>query len=211
MKRITALLLALVMCFALCACGSTPDPNLKEEDLSGTWSPSLWFLSTQLKLNSDGTYDYGEEKGTFGVLINNVTLSPRHSNANHDYVYSEGYLYSTRFSFDEDEEYGRAFSPDENGMASQKFSCNLGDGLMFDPALVENSIELTLYNDGTFSIFTSVFRYSSSLGYYFNDKPFTTYKGTYKYTAPILTLTYDETDYPLIVKDGVIYFLTFSK
>ena len=163
MKRITALLLALVMCFALCACGSTPDPNLKEEDLAGTWSPSLWFLSTQLKLNSDGTYDYGEEKGTFGVLINNVTLSPRHSNANHDYVYSEGYLYSTRFSFDEDEEYGRAFSPDENGMASQKFSCNLGDGLMFDPALVENSIELTLYNDGTFSIFTSVFRYSSSL------------------------------------------------
>ena len=79
MKRITALLLALVMCFALCACGSTPDPNLKEEDLAGTWSPSLWFLSTQLKLNSDGTYDYGEEKGTFGVLINNVTLSPRHS------------------------------------------------------------------------------------------------------------------------------------
>ena len=70
MKRITALLLALVMCFALCACGSTPDPNLKEEDLAGTWSPSLWFLSTQLKLNSDGTYDYGEEKGTFGVLIN---------------------------------------------------------------------------------------------------------------------------------------------
>lgn len=63
MKRITALLLALVMCFALCACGSTPDPNLKEEDLAGTWSPSLWFLSTQLKLNSDGTYDYGEEKG----------------------------------------------------------------------------------------------------------------------------------------------------
>lgn len=50
-----------------------------------------------------------------------------------------------------------------------------------------------------------------ALGYYFNDKPFTTYKGTYKYTAPILTLTYDETDYPLIVKDGVIYFLTFSK
>ena len=49
------------------------------------------------------------------------------------------------------------------------------------------------------------------IGYYFNDKPFTTYKGTYKYTAPILTLTYDETDYPLIVKDGVIYFLTFSK
>lgn len=81
MKRITALLLALVMCFALCACGSTPDPNLKEEDLAGTWSPSLWFLSTQLKLNSDGTYDYGEEKGTFGVLINNVTLSPRHSNS----------------------------------------------------------------------------------------------------------------------------------
>lgn len=145
------------------------------------------------------------------IISNNVTLSPRHSNANHDYVYSEGYLYSTRFSFDEDEEYGRAFSPDENGMASQKFSCNLGDGLMFDPALVENSIELTLYNDGTFSIFTSVFRYSSGLGYYFNDKPFTTYKGTYKYTAPILTLTYDETDYPLIVKDGVIYFLTFSK
>ena len=53
MKRITALLLALVMCFALCACGSTPDPNLKEEDLAGTWSPSLWFLSTQLKLAED--------------------------------------------------------------------------------------------------------------------------------------------------------------
>ena len=51
--------------------------------------------------NSSSSVSY-----THLVLINNVTLSPRHSNANHDYVYSEGYLYSTRFSFDEDEEYG---------------------------------------------------------------------------------------------------------
>ena len=46
---------------------------------------------------------------------------------------------------------------------------------------------------------------------YFNDKPFNTYEGTYKYNDSILTLTYEGVDYPLVVIDGTIYYITYSK
>jgi hypothetical protein len=108
-------------------------------------------------------------------------------------------------------DYGLGFSPDENGMTEQRFNINLSEGTRFDEAVEANSIDLKLKKDGTFEIFISVFRYSKSLGYYFNDKPWNTYTGTYKYQDSILTLTYEGVDYPLVVLNGTIYYITYSK
>ena len=214
MKKIIAMLLAMTMCVSLAACGGNSREVLKAEDLAGTWSQSFWFFPTDLVINSDSTYDYGKEKGTYGIseTDNTVVLEPRFGDrTDAAYKYFNGYLYCTTRSFAKDMEYGRPFTPDENGRTNQEFIVNLGDGLEFDPAAVANSIEFKLNDDGTFYIFTSVFRYSSSLGYYFNDKPFNTYEGTYKYQDSVLTLTYEGNDYPLVVEDGVIYYMTYSK
>ena len=237
MKRFLSLLFVLVMCLTLCACGGgspsdetiTPNtsedatvieteiettPELKAEDLTGTWSQSLWFLPTDLVINSNSTYDYGDVKGTFKISGTNdgIMLNPRYGESSDtNYRYYNGYLYSTSRSFAKDTEYGLPFTPDENGYTNQEFEINLSGSMKFDPDQVANSIELTLKKDGKFSIFTSVLRYSSSLGYYFNDKPFNTYEGTYKYQDSILTLTYNGVDYPLVVVNGVIYFITYSK
>lgn len=231
MKKVISLALVLVMC--LCACqngNSAPDSDVNTEsidttetatvqkmnveDLTGTWSQSLWFFTTKMALNDNTTYDYGEEKGTFSVseIDNIVKLSPRFgSNGYTDYKYLNGYLYATKASFAKDMEYGLPFTPDENGMSNQRFNINLSEDLRFDPAVEANSIDFTLKDDGTFTIFTSIFRFSSSLGYYFNDKPFNTYEGTYRYQDSILTLTYEGADYPLVVENGVIYYMTYSK
>ena len=221
MKKITALVLVLCLCLGLCACGGAGSSStgvtvkpVSAEDLAGTWSQSLWFFSTKLVMNGNSTYDYGEEKGTFAVSESNnsVKLTPRFSNDGHnDYQYFNGYLYCTSRSFTKDMEYGLGFSPDDNGMSNQRFNINLSEGSRFDPNVEANSIDLTFKEDGTFTIFTSIFRYSSSLGMYFNDKPFNTYEGTYKYNDSILTLTYEGVDYPLVVIDGTIYYITYSK
>ena len=235
MKKALSLILALVMCLSLCACGgnstgngtagndnadntgnseSETTPVLKAEDLAGTWSQSFWFFTTDLVINSNSTYDYGEDKGTFTIAETNdaVKLTPRFGDSfDTNYKYFNGYLYCTSKSFTKDMEYGLPFTPDENGRTNQRFNINLSEGSQFDPAVVANSIDFRLNDDGTFSIFTSVFRYSSSLGYYFNDKPFNTYEGTYKYQNSILTLTYEGVDYPLVVVDGAIYYFTYSK
>ena len=221
MKKTVTILLALCMVAGLCACGGkgagSAEPTVKPitaEDLAGTWSQSLWFFTTTLQLNGAGTYDYGEEKGTFAVSTpdNSVTLTPRFSNdGNNNYQYYNGYLYCTSRSFTKDMEYGLGFSPDENGKSNQRFNINLSEGSRFDPDVEANSIDLTFKEDGTFTIFTSIFRYSSSLGMYFNDKPFNTYEGTYQYADSILTLTYEGVDHPLVVRDGTIYYITYSK
>ena len=232
MKKALSLLLALVMCLSFCACGNNSTdgggnsadagdnhenettPTLKAENLAGTWSQSLWFFTTDLVINSNSTYDYGEDKGTFAIHETNdgIKLNPRFGQSfDTNYKYFNGYLYCTSRSFAKDMEYGLPFTPDENGRTNQRFNINLSEGSQFDPAVVANSIDFRLNEDGTFSIFTSVFRYSSGLGSYFNDKPFNTYEGTYKYQDSVLTLTYQGVDYPLVVVDGVIYYITYSK
>lgn len=219
MKKIIAFVLALCLCAGMCACGGeasggnpAKQQSVTAAELAGTWSQSLWFFTTPLVLNGNGTYDCDEEKGTFAVKNNAVTLTPRFSNdGNNEYKFFNGYLYCTSRSFTKDMEYGLSFSPDENGKSNQRFNINLSEGSRFDPAVEANSIDLRFSEDGTFSIFTSIFRFSSSLGMYFNDKPFNTYEGTYTYADSILTLTYEGVDYPMVVIDGVIYYITYSK
>lgn len=211
MKKALSLILTLVLCLSLCACvGSKP---ITVEELAGTWTQSLWFFPTTLKLNSNGTFDYGEVRGTFtATKQGNVNLTPRLTDMRYtSYEYYGGYLYATTAYFEQDMEYGLSFTPDENGKTNQRFVMNLGEGLEFDPELEATSIEFTLRDDGTFEIFTSVFRYSSSLGSYFNDKPWNTYQGTYTYQNNILTLTYEGIAYPLVAKDGRIFYMTYSK
>lgn len=212
MKKFISALLVFCLLLGLCACGAKA-PKLKAEDLVGEWSQSLWFFTTKMVMNSNGTYDYGEDKGTFTVneSTNVVKLTPRSGDSSHtEYKYFNGYLYCTSRCFAKDMEYGLGFSPDENGVTDQRFTIALTDA-RFDPNVEASSIELEFEKDGTFSIFTSVFRYSKSLGSYFNDKPFNNYKGTYKYSDSILTLTLDGVDHPLVVIDGTIYYITYSK
>lgn len=220
MKKAFALILVLALCFGLCACNQgnqaveatteETKPALKMEDLAGTWSQSLWFLPTQLTINANGTYDYGQEKGII-TLGDAVAFNPNNGTRHYnDFRYLDGYLYCPTEVFSKDDEYGLPFSPDENGRTEQEFEVNMTSDLRFDPAVKEGVIKLGLCKDGTFYIMTSTLRYSSSLGYYTYDRG-ESFDGTYKYQDSILTLTYEAKDYPLLVADGNIYYMVYTK
>ncbi len=215
MKKILAILLTITMCIPLVACGGG---KVKAEDLAGTWSQSLWFLPTELVINDDSTYDYGEEKGTYTLSGNTVSLLRRFGVQEEiDYKYSDGYLYRTSIYAEKDLDYGRPFTPDENGWTNQQFGID-GEGdenydlKDFDPAAQDTTLKLSLNDNGTFSITRTLWRYNSTYGGYMLDsEPLYTYEGTYKYEDSLLTLTYEDNDYPLVVEDGKIYYITYSK
>ena len=68
MKRIIAMLLALTMVFALCACGNSLSNKQKAEidkALAGNW-----YYSEILNWGGAGVYySFNESKATFGVLV----------------------------------------------------------------------------------------------------------------------------------------------
>jgi hypothetical protein len=105
--------------------------------------------------------------------------------------------------FEEDEEYGLKFSPDENGIADQTFeACILNSSI---PGSKYNRIFLDLNTDGSFEI---------KLGYrsYSTASIEETFKGTYSSDTASITLKYEGNDYPLYInKDGSISFIIYDK
>ena len=65
MKRVLALLLALTMVFALCACGSSKQKEGIDKALAGNW-----YYTEILNWGSAGIYySFNESKATFGVVV----------------------------------------------------------------------------------------------------------------------------------------------
>jgi hypothetical protein len=206
-KYLALLLIAVVLCFSLVACGGG---KITEETLAGTYKSRLWFLDETITLNSNTTYDsdsYGKEgKGTFEFYNNSNYIClkpyakyPPNMKVTNDYIYESSYWH-----FEEDSEYGLKFSPDENGMTDQTFDYCIVDAIM--PGSNNfNRIILDLNKDGTFEI---------KLGYrgYTADIIGETYNGTYSSDSSTLTLKYEGKDYPLYIKsDGYISFIIYDK
>lgn len=206
-KYLALLLIAVVLCFSLVACGGG---KITEETLAGTYKSRLWFLDETITLNSNTTYDsdsYGKEgKGTFEFYNNNKYIClkpyakyPPNMRVTNDYIYESSYWH-----FEEDSEYGLKFSPDENGMTDQTFDYCIVDAIM-PGSNNYNRIILDLNKDGTFEI---------KLGYrgYTADIIGETYNGTYSSDSSTLTLKYEGKDYPLYIKsDGYISFIIYDK
>jgi len=218
MKKALSLILVLTLCLSLCACGdggttegssntskSTEKPSIKIEDITGTWSQSVWLFETDLVINANGTYDYGNEKGTI-TLGDAVVFNPNNAiRLYNDFRLYDEYLYCPSASFTKDDEYGLPFSPDENGLTEQEFEVILGSsGMQFDPAFKKNHLVLGLEKTGEFYIIVNTFSNGS-----FGSSD--SWSGTYKYEDSILTLTYEGVDYPLVVADGTIYYMTYTK
>jgi len=229
MKKALSLLLALVLCLSLCACGGSSGENNATnapetttpptiEDLAGTWSQSLWFLTTDLVLNANGSYDYGNNvsKGLASVLDNGTKLQLAQKGGD-DYIYHKNYglfsnyIYSTGATFSGDSEYGLPFTPDENGRSNQEFYHNLEADSRYDPASKCNYLKLKLNSDGTFTLSLHHYHYATTMGINVVDNLYSDYTGTYNYKDSILTLTSNGIDCPLVVIDGKIYYITYTK
>ena len=81
MKRVLSLLLALVMCFTLCAC--SPEPNVIKEELQGYWfyyseSGSTMYLFEDDLFSWVSVIDgitISNEVGTYTIQGNNINLN----------------------------------------------------------------------------------------------------------------------------------------
>lgn len=207
MKKLLALLLAVILCFALVACGGKGEnEKLTVESIAGTYESRLWFLDASVTLSSNTTYDstiYGQ-KGTFTFSNNQIDLTPKVlvsaplMNVNSECIYDvESWI------FEEDEEYGLKFSPDGNGMTDQTFeACILNASI---PGCKYNRIFLDLNTDGSFEIKLGNRSYSTA-------SIEETFKGTYSSDTASITLKYEGNDYPLYInKDGSISFIIYDK
>lgn len=209
MKKFLALLLAGILCFSLCACGGEKE-KITVESLAGTYKARLWFLDETLTLNSNTTYDsdsYGKNgKGTFDFYKDNSLIClkpyakyPPNMKVTNDYIYESSY-----WIFEEDNEYGLKFSPDEKGMTDQTFDYWITDASM-PGSNSYNRIILDLNKDGTFELKLGFRSYNA-------DSILETFNGTYYSDSSALTLKYEGKDYPLYIDvDGNISFIIYDK
>jgi uncharacterized lipoprotein YehR (DUF1307 family) len=232
MKKVISLILVLVLCLSLSACGgennsetvsqtentvqtenstqaTEPAPiveTVTAESLAGTYKASLWFLDHAITLNANTSYDFGTtEKGTFKLNGNCIDFYNKEGFVNRQYVAGENCIYQveTAWVFEKDEEYGLAFSPDESGMADQTFVARMIDTNM--PGCDYSQIVLDLNTDGSFIL---------SLGHRSSTTADITesFEGTYTSNNSAITLTYNGQDYLLILNDSNhIHFMVYNK
>lgn len=232
MKKLLLNLLSIALCILLCACGSnetnsnsskqtvstkstksesnissetiSEDEVLDIEDIAGTWKTDIWFFDSTLQINANTTYTYGREKGTVSIYDDRFTLTDSSGMYKTPFGVYGDYIYDRDHDFDKDLDYGLAFSPDANGRTDQTFNYAIINVSSIDTSYNANCVQLDLNSDGTFIITTGTRTYSS-----FTKKE--EFNGTYTYNNSILFLDYNGKDYPLIVKDGIIYFHVFKK
>lgn len=198
MKRAMSLILALVMCLSLCACGGGKVTN---ESVAGRYESLLWFLDMEMTINANTTYSIGnKEKGTFTIQGKKLHTNST-NNRSTSYIVDGDMIYATDWwAFEKDEEFKLKFTPDANGRADQTFS----DAILNEtiPGSKYNKISLDLDSDGTFELVLGW----PALGVS------ESFEGTYSYTDSKLTLTYEGEDYPLAVSDeGEIFFLAYRR
>lgn len=201
MKKIFSLLLVLTMVFSLCACGGN-----KTVDLTGTYKTRMWFLDGTIVLNENTTCEIPGDKGTFVTEGDKLTFTSKdNSYQKEEFAIETGYIYDTNDSwyFDKDEEYGLAFSPNDNGFTDQSFeACVINDEVGGSPY---SWLYLDLNADGTYILKVGI-REMTSLDV------LETYEGTYTSDDSTLTLTYNGQEYTMLVNDNSqIIFLIYDK
>lgn len=183
MKKTISLLLALVLCLSLCACGAEPQENVAGKYLCVS---EMIGYDAPIILNDDFTYDSLDfEKGTYKVGRNEIVLQHNNDSSQTttlvkcgDFYYLKGTIIPLK------DEYGQTVHFSKEGTIN--YSITLSEiGSKYD-------VTLTFHEDGTF-----VIRDEYKNGY---DE----YPGTYTLEEEILTLTDENSIYYLVcTEDGI--------
>lgn len=216
-KKILSLLLALVLCLSLAACGGesaapknngetapddtkteTPAPTPEEEsvEVPGSYLPVGPFPVDIIALNENGSYDCGEDKGTYSADDDGerITIKPKEGSSR--YLTACGEYYHTDTKMTEDTEYGLTPAFDANGRSNQGFTINL-DG---------TDLTLELSDDGSFT-----FSYSKESEAYYRLFDVVTFDGSYTLDDTVLNLNSGSGTFRLLFADDALYPIVYAK
>ena len=185
MKKILALIFTAALMLSLAACG-----GVSSKQISGSYTAAALMPCISFELNEDGTYQHGEEKGTYTLDKASGSLSMQPVTGAEYTLLASGEYYHTEAAMTTDTEYGKAPTFDEDGHSHQTFTTE-----------VEGSaLTLALREDGSYS-----FSYGSPSTV--NDKLTDTvsFEGNYRLEDTVLFLTWNEMDFPLLFVDDAIY------
>lgn len=212
MKKLLALMLAAALALSLVACGggggtgntntpsagtetNTPTPDKEEVTIPGNYAPVSLLPGTDYEVNENGSYDYGDEKGTYTAAEDgSLTFQPKDGGSNT--LTACGAYYHAAVKMTEDTEYGLAPSFDESGHSNQTFQTEADD----------TSLTLELHEDGSY-----VFSYSTATLLYDKFSDTVTFEGSYALEDAVLNLNYNDNLYPFLFADDVIYPVVYVK
>lgn len=150
---------------------------------------------TDYEVNENGSYDHGEEKGTY-TAAEDGSLTFQAKDGNSGTLTACGAYYHTAVQMTEDTEYGLAPSFDESGHSNQTFQ-----------AQVDNmSLTLELHEDGSY-----VFSYSTTSPVFDKFSDAVTCEGSYALEDAVLNLNYNDSLYPFLFVDDTIYPIVYVK
>lgn len=210
MKKLSALMLASALALSLVACGGGGEPNPPVQDtpsnavenppasekmIPGSYTPVGLVSGTGYEVNENGSYDHGEEKGTY-TAAEDGSLTFQSKDGGSSTLTAFGEYYHTAVQMAEDTEYGLAPSFDESGHSNQTFQTEAD----------ATSLTLELHEDGSY-----VFSYSKTSPVFDKFSDIVTYEGSYALEDAVLNLSYNDNHYPLLVADDAIYPIVYVK
>ena len=207
MKKAISLILALLMCLSLCACGgageSGKEPPLTVETATGNYKSVGLFFDHSYTAKENTTYDKTPRgKGTWAINTDGgITFSPADGMSEYfakrgDHLYRTGGL----CSFDEDETYGLVPTFDQSGRTDQYFK------QLYRDINRSYTVILDLNADGTFTSQYKVI-HNMDLATETDDRC----EGTYRFENDTLWLSCEGTEYPMLLVDGQLYFDIITK
>lgn len=215
MRKLFLSILSAALILSLAACGGTqgetdspagspsaltdspaPEPTPGAPVIPGTYEAVSLYQTPAYQLNENGSYDAGEEKGTYTSYTDgSITIKPKEESQTKTLT-AYGVYYHTSGAFSEDTEYGMAPTFDSSGRSSQSF----------ETTAASTTVKLELHEDGSF-----VFSTSSKSPVYFRGTDVVAYEGTYTLENEILNLNWNGADYPMLLLDGKLYYLVYTK
>ena len=192
MKRMVTFVLALLICFSLCACGAET-----QENVTGAYYYVSGIDYTKndatIILNDDFTYDRGYEKGTYKVDRNKIFLHCDNNSNSTTTLVKQGDVYYVEASFEPmKDDYGRTVAFSEEGRINYTFQWHtIGEK---DPKYTD----IILREDGSFTAEERIIRNNDIFNMSTN-----TQEGTYSFENSILTLNGKNfTRYWVCTEDG---------
>ena len=210
MKRLLALILTAALALSLVACGGGGEPNTPVQDtpsnavenppasektIPGSYAPVGLVPGTGYEVNENGSYDHGEEKGTYTAAEDgSLTFQPKDGGSSTLTAFGD-YDHSA-VQMAEDTEYGLAPSFDESGHSNQTFQTKTDD----------TTLTLELHEDGSY-----VFSYSKTSPVFNKFSDVVVYEGTYTLENTVLNLNCKDNRYTFLFVDDTIYPIVYEK
>lgn len=248
MKKILVLMLAMVLTLALGACGDTntlsstnlndtssgtlksaasisssePESILssqEEVEIPGTYMSVGMIPGDTYDLNENGSYDCGEEKGTYTADDEGSSIAIQPKEGQPRTLIACGAYYHTETKMTEDTEYGLSPTFDENGRSNQTFTLEIPNTEAEEKKYHDQfatqlntsdhhskTITLELHEDGSY-----IFSYSkpSTVNEHLTDT--ITYEGSYTLEGNVLNLDWNSNTYPMLFTDSAIYPAIYAK